>query len=56
MCSWRLSNDQKATLDALDEGKRFIDYPWKDWGDVEEGGVAKPSIVLAKAAQQQQQQ
>lgn len=48
--SWRLSNEQKATLDALDAGKRFIDYDWKDWGDVEEGGVPKPSRVLAATA------
>jgi diketogulonate reductase-like aldo/keto reductase len=45
--SWRLSNAQKAALDALDCGKRFIDYPWKNWGDVEEGGAPKPSRVLA---------
>lgn len=44
--SWRLSNAQKAALDALDCGKRFIDYTWKNWGDVEEGGVPKPSRVL----------
>eukprot|EP00775_Hariotina_reticulata_P007634 gene7634-7836_t len=52
MFNWRLSNQQKVLLDTLDCGKRFIDHPWKDWGDVEEGGVAKPSRVLAATQQQ----
>lgn len=39
-------------LDTLDEGKRVNDFPWKNWGDVEEGGVAKPSRVLAATAAQ----
>jgi hypothetical protein len=34
----------------METGKRFVDFPWKNWGDVEEGGVAKPSLVLAAAA------
>ncbi|WIA20539.1 hypothetical protein OEZ85_004932 [Tetradesmus obliquus] len=50
MFSWRLNNQQKILLDTMDAGKRFIDPKWKNWGDKEEGGVAKPSIVLAAAA------
>jgi hypothetical protein len=37
-------------LDTLDQHKRFIDPAWKDWGDVEDGGIPKPSRVLAAAA------
>lgn len=33
-------------IDTLDKGKRFVDPEWHDWGDVEEGGVTKPSTVL----------
>lgn len=44
--TWRLSYQQKAKLDALDCGKRYIDYAWKDWGNPEEGGAAKASVVL----------
>ncbi|KAF6262790.1 NADP-dependent oxidoreductase domain-containing protein [Scenedesmus sp. NREL 46B-D3] len=47
MFSWRLNNKQKVLLDTMDTGRRFVDFPWKNWGDTEEGGVAKPSIVLA---------
>eukprot|EP00878_Enallax_costatus_P042491 GHUV01049870.1.p1 GENE.GHUV01049870.1~~GHUV01049870.1.p1 ORF type:complete len:360 (+),score=108.37 GHUV01049870.1:232-1311(+) len=47
MFDWRLSNQQKVLLDTLDAGKRIVDFPWKNWGDVEEGGVPKPSRVLA---------
>jgi hypothetical protein len=46
---WRLSNADKVALDALDAGKRYIRVAWRseaDWGDVEEGGVLKPSLVL----------
>lgn len=42
----------QVLLDTLDEGKRVNDFPWKNWGDVEEGGVAKPSRVLAATAAQ----
>ncbi len=34
-------------LDELDCGLRFIAPTWKDWGNPEEGGVTKPSLVLA---------
>jgi hypothetical protein len=37
-------------LDTLDCHKRFINPSWKDWGDVEDGGIPKPSRVLAAAA------
>lgn len=37
----------QVLLDTLDIGKRLCDMPGKDWGDVEEGGVPKPSKVLA---------
>lgn len=37
-------------LDTLDCHKRFINPAWKDWGDVEDGGILKPSRVLAAAA------
>lgn len=50
MTDWRLSNAQKALLDGLDQHKRFITPAWKDWGDVEDGGILKPSRVLAAAA------
>jgi diketogulonate reductase-like aldo/keto reductase len=44
---WRLTNADKAALDALDCGRRFIAaLPGHEWGDAEEGGVAKPSLVL----------
>jgi alcohol dehydrogenase (NADP+) len=43
---WRLSNDDKAALDALECGRRFIECSWHEWGDAEDGGVAKPSRVL----------
>lgn len=47
MLEWKLSNAHKARLDAMDKGKRFIDFPsWKVWGDVEEGGITKPSKVV----------
>jgi hypothetical protein len=29
MYDWKLSYEQKAELDTLDCGKRFIDFPWK---------------------------
>jgi hypothetical protein len=35
----------QAALDALDCGKRYIDYAWKDWGNPEEGGAGKPSLL-----------
>ncbi|GBF92732.1 alcohol dehydrogenase [Raphidocelis subcapitata] len=43
---WRLSNADKAALDALDAGRRFILSPWHEFPPAEEGGVAKPSLVL----------
>ncbi|KAG2487994.1 hypothetical protein HYH03_013433 [Edaphochlamys debaryana] len=43
MYDWKLSYEQKAALDELDRGQRFISYPWSEWADPEEGGVAKPS-------------
>jgi diketogulonate reductase-like aldo/keto reductase len=46
LSEWRLSWDQKAALDALDSGKRFVDMPWHQWADDEEGGAVKPSSVL----------
>ena len=49
---WRLSNADMAALDALDCGRRMIgaDYAWHAWGDAEEGGVLKPSLVLKQQA------
>ena len=44
--TWRLSPAQKAALDALDCGKRFVNSDWHQWEDVEEGGATKPSRVL----------
>lgn len=44
--SWSLTWDQKAKLDAIDCGKRFVDNAWHTWEDAEEGGAAKPSRVL----------
>jgi hypothetical protein len=41
----------QVLLDTLECGKRFIDFPWKNWGDVEDGGVAKPSRILATQQQ-----
>jgi hypothetical protein len=26
--------------------RRYIDFPWKDWGNPEEGGAGKPSLLL----------
>jgi alcohol dehydrogenase (NADP+) len=43
---WRLTWDQKSSIDALDAGKRFISPSWHEWEDEEEGGAAKPSTVL----------
>lgn len=43
---WRLTWDQKAKLDALDQGKHFVNNSWHAWEDPEEGGAAKPSLVL----------
>lgn len=38
----------QAKLDALDCGRRFVNVPahWHTWEDPEEGGAAKPSVVL----------
>jgi len=44
--TWRLTWDQKAALDRLDEGRRFVQMSWHKWEDVEEGGAVKPSKVL----------
>jgi len=45
---WRLDDRAKAAIDALvpsdASGRRAVDYPWKDWGDLEAGGVPKPSL------------
>lgn len=49
---WRLGSEHKALLDTLDCGKRYIDFSWKDWGNPEEGGVAKPSLVMAQLGSQ----
>lgn len=43
---WRLSWDQKAALDVLDEGRRFVSMAWHKWAEDEEGGAVKPSKVL----------
>lgn len=43
---WRLTWDQKAKLDALDAGRHFVNSSWHTWEDPEEGGAAKPSLVL----------
>eukprot|EP00879_Flechtneria_rotunda_P030345 GHRR01032968.1.p1 GENE.GHRR01032968.1~~GHRR01032968.1.p1 ORF type:complete len:299 (+),score=105.12 GHRR01032968.1:711-1607(+) len=53
MFNWKLTNQQKVLLDTLDINKRFVNPPWANWGDVEEGGVAKPSKVLAAEAASQ---
>lgn len=39
----------QAALDGLDAGKRFCAPGWKVWADPEEGGAAKPSVVMYKA-------
>lgn len=26
--------------------RRYIDFAWKEWANPEEGGVAKPSLVM----------
>lgn len=39
----------QAALDSLDAGIRLVDYKGKDWGDVEDGGAAKPSRLIAYA-------
>lgn len=31
-------------MDGLNSDKRFITFPWKEWGNPEEGGVLKPSL------------
>ena len=36
----------QGNIDALDEGKRFVDCDWHDWGNAEEGGATKPSTVV----------
>lgn len=36
----------QAKLDALDRGQRFVTSSWHTWEDPEEGGAAKPSLVL----------
>ncbi|GFR45609.1 hypothetical protein Agub_g7006 [Astrephomene gubernaculifera] len=46
MYDWKLSYEQKEALDAMDAGRRFIDFDWKVWADPEEGGVSKPSVVM----------
>jgi hypothetical protein len=38
--------NMQAQLDGLDLGKRMVDPEWHDWGPPEEGGAAKPSLVL----------
>jgi diketogulonate reductase-like aldo/keto reductase len=45
--TWRLSWDQKARLDALDEGRRFVSPEWHTWPPAEEGGATKPSVLMA---------
>ena len=43
---WRLSWDQKAALDALDNGTRFVNMAWHQWADDEEGGAVKASTLF----------
>eukprot|EP00955_Chlamydomonas_euryale_P018386 195529-Chlamydomonas_euryale.AAC.1 len=43
---WKLTNAQKARLDEMDEGRRFVDFDWHEWAPAEEGGVTKPSTVV----------
>jgi len=45
--TWKLTNEQKAVLDALDCGLRTISPAWHDWGNIEDGGVLKPTRVIA---------
>jgi len=44
--SWKFTNAQKATLDKLDEHKRYLNVAWHTWDDPEKGGAVKPSMVL----------
>jgi hypothetical protein len=37
-------------LDTLDQHKRVVNPAWKYWGNVEDGGVPKPTRVLAAVA------
>jgi len=46
MFDWILPRDAKAKLDTLDRGYRIISPEWHDYGNVEDGGAAKPSKVL----------
>lgn len=43
---WVLSTQHKNMLDDLEDGTRFINPTWKTWDDPEEGGAAKPSLVI----------
>lgn len=45
--SWRLSNAHKVLLDTLESNTRFVCPAWHEWGNPEEGGVIKPSRVIA---------
>ncbi len=45
-CLPPLLSPPQALMDGLDCGKRFISFPWKQWGSAEEGGITKPSLVL----------
>jgi len=36
----------QARIDMLDEGRRFVDPDFHDWGDPEEGGAGKASRVI----------
>lgn len=44
--TWELTPEQKARLDALDQGKRTVDTEWHDWGNASIGGASKPSDLL----------
>ena len=36
----------QARIDMLDEGRRFVDPDFHDWGDPEEGGAGKATRVI----------
>ena len=44
--SWKLSNEQKAKIDGLDQHSRFLAPAWHSFEDPDQGGAAKPSMLL----------
>ncbi len=46
LAAFRLGLDAKAALDEVDAGRRVCAPAWKQWASAEEGGVAKPSLVM----------